>query len=96
MADARALTVAVIVSDILEEGATSVGRLRGIQRSAAIGLASGSHRPPLATQFLDNLTQRILSRQPHLFQHLEVFENYATFAFYSLLFVIIAGNTTQP
>jgi hypothetical protein len=72
VADARALTVAVIVSDILEESASTAARLRGIQRSASIGLASGSFRPPLATQFLDNLTQRILTRQPHLFHHLEV------------------------
>jgi hypothetical protein len=71
VADARVLTAAVQLSQLLDERATALDRARGWSRCQSIGLLRSSFRPPLACQFLDGQTQRILAAQPHLHQHLE-------------------------
>ena len=61
----------MLLSELMERDATPESKTKGRARSRHIGLMRGSARPPLATEFLDNLTQRILTKQPHLFDTLE-------------------------
>jgi hypothetical protein len=74
IADAHVLSASVVVSHTTRRMTTAQhgGKKKGLEHAKKIGLtASSGVTPPLASQFLDNLMQRILVKQPHILEQMD-------------------------
>ena len=74
IADAHVLSASVVVSHLCRRNtlAEENGKKNGLDYARKIGLIGSSGvAPPLACQFLDNLMQRILQKQPHILKQMD-------------------------